>query len=57
MRGDMSNLRGEMSSLRVEMNARFDQVDRRFNNVYLLIGGSWVTIMAAILSLAIAVGL
>jgi hypothetical protein len=47
----------QMNSLRSGMNFRSYQVDRRFNNIYLLIGGSRVNIMAAILSLTIAVGL
>ncbi len=47
----------QMNTLRSGMNVRSNQVDRRFNNIYLLIDGSRVTIMAAILSLTIAVGL
>ena len=35
-----------IESLRTEMN-------NRFNNVYVLIGGSWVTIMVAIIGLYI----
>ena len=46
----VESLRAEMHSVRSEMNTRFDLVDRRFNNLYLLIGGSWVTIMASIMA-------
>jgi hypothetical protein len=46
----VESLRAEMHGLRSEMNTRFDLVDRRFNNLYLLIGGSWVTIMASIMA-------
>ena len=50
LRAEMNGLRAETNGLRSEMNTRFDQVDRRFNNLYLLIGGSWVTIMASIMA-------
>ena len=46
----IESLRAEMNGLRSGMNTGFDQVDRRFNNLYLLIGGSWVTIMASIMA-------
>ena len=46
----VESLRAEMHGVRSEMNTRFDLVDRRFNNLYLLIGGSWVTIMASIMA-------
>ena len=46
----IESLRAEMNGLRSEMNTGFDQVDRRFNNLHLLIGGSWVTIMASIMA-------
>ena len=46
----IESLRAEMNGLRTEINTRFYQVDRRFNNLYLLIGGSWVTIMASIMA-------
>jgi hypothetical protein len=36
------------------MNTRLDQVDRKFNTLYVLIGGSWITIIGAILGLALA---
>ena len=42
----IESLRTEMDGLRAEMN-------NRFNNVYVLIGGSWVTIMVAIIGLYI----
>ena len=46
----IESLRAEMNGLRTEINTRFDQVDRSFNNLYLLIGGSWVTIMASVMA-------
>ena len=40
----VDSLRAEMSSLRTEINSRF-------NNLYILLGGSWVTVMIAIIGL------
>ncbi len=48
----LSDLNRAIESLRVEMNTKFDQIDRRFNTLYLLLGGGWVTLMAAIITLA-----
>ena len=48
----LSDLNRAIESLRVEMNTRLDQMDRRFNTLYLLLGGGWITIMAAIITLA-----
>ena len=42
----LDELSRSIESLRAEMN-------NRFNNVYVLIGGSWVTIMVAIIGLYI----
>ena len=42
----LDELSRSIESLRTEMN-------NRFNNVYVLIGGSWVTIMVAIIGLYI----
>ncbi len=64
LRSDMSSLRreindlrvetpGEITNLRAEMNTRFDQVDRRFNTLYVIMAGGWVTIIGAIVGLAL----
>ena len=37
-------LRDDVVALRSEMNSRF-------NNIYILVGGSWVTVMVAIIGL------
>ena len=39
----ITNLRTEMNSFRAEVNARF-------NNMYIIMGGSWVSLMAAIIA-------
>ena len=44
VRDEMGSLRGEMGSLRGEMNSRI-------NNLYVLLGGTWVATMAAIIGL------
>ena len=47
----LSNLQDQMNSLRGEMNGRFNEINSRFNTLCLLIIGSWVTIIAAVLGL------
>ena len=51
--GDLSraieSLRGDINGMRTEIRA---EMDRRFNTLYLLLGGGWITIMAAIITLA-----
>ena len=42
----LDDLGRSVNSLRAEMNSRF-------NNLYILLGGSWVTIMVAIVGLYI----
>ena len=49
----IESLRTEMNGLRAEMNGLRTEMNNRFNNVYVLIGGSWVTIMVAIIGLYI----
>ena len=51
--GCLSDLSRAIESLRVEMNTRLDQMDRRFNTLYLLLGGGWITLMAAIVGLVL----
>lgn len=43
---EASNIRTEMNNLRTEMNSRI-------NNLYILIAGSWITLMGAIIGLYI----
>lgn len=51
--GDLSraieSLRGDINGMRTEIRA---EMDRRFNTLYLLLGGGWITIMVAIITLA-----
>ena len=39
----MANLQAEINSFRAEVNSRF-------NNMYIIMGGSWVSLMAAIIA-------
>ena len=43
-----SEMNGDINSRFNEMN---NQINSRFNNLYLLLGGSWVTLMATIIGL------
>ena len=43
---EASNIRTEMNNLRAEMNSRI-------NNLHILIAGSWITLMGAIIGLYI----
>ncbi len=52
--GRLSDLNSSMDSLRADMTSLRTEMNGRFNNLYLLIGGSWVTLMAAIIGLALA---
>ena len=49
----LDELSRSIESLRTEMNGLRAEMNNRFNNVYVLIGGSWVTIMVAIIGLYI----
>ena len=49
----LDELSRSIESLRTEMNGLRAEMNSRFNNVYVLIGGSWVTIMVAIIGLYI----
>ena len=49
----LDELSRSIESLRTEMNGLRAEMNNRFNNVYVLIGGSWVTIMIAIIGLYI----
>ena len=50
--GRLSDLSRAIESLRGDINSMRTEIDRRFNTLYLLLGGGWVTIMAAIITLA-----
>ncbi len=34
-----------------QVDRRLEEMNNRFNNLYILIGGSWVTLMGAIIAL------
>ena len=49
----LDELSGSIESLCTEMNGLRADMNNRLNNVYVLIGGSWATIMVAIIGLYI----
>ena len=51
LRSEVTNLRNDMNSRFNEVNSRFNEVNSRFNNLYILLLGSWITTMAAIIGL------
>ena len=50
----LTNTEAQVIALRNEMNSRFEnlegQVNSRFNQLLILVGGSWITIMAGMLA-------
>ena len=57
LRADMNGLRAEVNNLRSETTLRFDnmqaRIDQRFNSLYILMAGMWVTIMGALIGIAL----
>ena len=57
LRTDMNGLRAEMNTRIAELGNRIDQtnarIDQRFNNLYILMAGMWVTIMGALIGIAL----
>ena len=46
----LDDLNTRLSDIGNQMDRRFDGMDRRFNSLVILVAGSWITMMAAIIS-------
>ena len=51
MNSRLGDVNSRVDSLEAQLIAFRDETNSRFNHVYILIGGSWVTIMAALLAI------
>ena len=49
----LGDLNRAIESLRLEMNTRLDQMDRKFTALFVMVGGAWVTLTAAFITLAL----
>ena len=47
----MNALRTDMNTLRTDMTSKFAEVNSRINTLYVVLAGSWVTMMVAIIGL------
>ena len=46
----LDDLNTRLTDLSNQVDRRFDGIDRRFNSLIILVAGSWITMMAAIIS-------
>jgi tetrahydromethanopterin S-methyltransferase subunit G len=47
----LDDLNQSMNGLRAEMTSKFAEVNSRINTLYVILAGSWVTMMVAIIGL------
>jgi tetrahydromethanopterin S-methyltransferase subunit G len=47
----LNDLNQSMNALRTDMTSKFAEVNSRINTLYVILAGSWVTMMVAIIGL------